>query len=34
MLGANPAFDPVRPVLFAKVRRGEHDESIPRSAIA
>lgn len=29
MLSANPAFDPVRPVLFAKVRRGERDESIP-----
>jgi hypothetical protein len=28
-LAANPEFDPVRPVLFAKVRRGEHDESIP-----
>jgi len=29
MLAANPEFDPVRPVLFAKVRRGEHDDSIP-----
>jgi Ferritin-like len=29
MLVANPAFDPVRPVLFAKVRRGEHDELTP-----
>jgi ferritin-like protein len=29
MLSANPAFEPVRPVMFAKVRRGEHDESIP-----
>src|SRR5262245_38225987 len=29
MLAANPDFDPVRPVLFAKVRRGEHEESIP-----
>ena len=30
MLEANPAFDPVRPVLFATVRRGERDDSIPR----
>jgi hypothetical protein len=30
MLAANPAFDPVRPVLFATVRRGEHDDSTPR----
>ena len=29
MLAANPAFDPVRPVMFAKVRRGERDDSIP-----
>ena len=29
MLAANPAFDPVRPVMFAKVRRGEHDDSSP-----
>ena len=29
MLAANPAFDPVRPVLFAKVRRGERDDAIP-----
>jgi Ferritin-like len=29
MTAANPAFDPVRPVMFAKVRRGEHDGSIP-----
>jgi Ferritin-like len=29
MLSANPAFDPVRPVLFANVRRGEHGDSIP-----
>src|ERR671920_691110 len=29
MIAANPAFDPVRPVMFAKVRRGEHDDSIP-----
>jgi CDGSH-type Zn-finger protein/truncated hemoglobin YjbI len=30
MLAANPDFDPVRPVLFATVRRCEHDESVPR----
>jgi Ferritin-like len=29
MIGANPSFDPVRPVMFAKVRRGERDESLP-----
>ena len=29
MIAANPAFDPVRPVMFAKVRRGEHDDSVP-----
>jgi hypothetical protein len=29
MIAANPAFDPVRPVMFAKVRRGERDDSIP-----
>jgi Ferritin-like len=29
MIAANPAFEPVRPVMFAKVRRGERDESIP-----
>src|SRR5262245_48875471 len=29
MLAANPAFDPVRPILFAKVRRGERDDAIP-----
>ncbi len=29
MLEANPAFDPVRPVLFATVRRGEHDDRVP-----
>ena len=29
MVAANPAFDPVRPVMFAKVRRGERDDSIP-----
>src|SRR5262245_29442792 len=29
MLAANPAFDPVRPVMFASVRRSERNESIP-----
>jgi Ferritin-like len=29
MTAANPDFDPVRPVMFAKVRRGEHDDSVP-----
>lgn len=29
MRAANPAFDPVRPVIFAKVRRGERDDTIP-----
>jgi Ferritin-like len=29
MLAANPAADPVRPVIFAAVRRGERDASIP-----
>jgi hypothetical protein len=29
MLAANPAFDPVRPVRFATVRRCEHDDSVP-----
>jgi len=29
MLEANPAFDPVRPVMFARVRRGEHGDSVP-----
>jgi hypothetical protein len=28
-LAANPAFDPVRPVIFATVRRGEHDDDTP-----
>ena len=28
MIAANPAFDPVRPVMFAKVRRGENDDSL------
>ena len=30
MLAANPAFDPIRPVRFATVRRSEHDDSVPR----
>src|SRR5262249_24944288 len=29
MTAANPPFDPVRPVMFAKVRRGERDDSSP-----
>jgi hypothetical protein len=29
MVAANPAFEPVRPVMFARVRRGERDDSIP-----
>jgi Ferritin-like len=29
MVSANPEFDPVRPVMFARVRRGEQDDSIP-----
>jgi hypothetical protein len=29
MRSANPAFDPVRPVTFATVRRRERDDSIP-----
>ena len=29
MLAANPAFDPVRPVIFATVRRCEHDDTVP-----
>ena len=28
-LAANPAFDPVRPVIFATVRHGEHDDAAP-----
>ncbi len=28
-LTANPAFDPVRPVIFATVRRSERDDAIP-----
>ena len=30
MLAANPQFDPVRPVMFATVRRCEHDDTVPR----
>jgi CDGSH-type Zn-finger protein/truncated hemoglobin YjbI len=30
MLAANPRFDPVRPVMFATVRRCEHDATVPR----
>jgi CDGSH-type Zn-finger protein/truncated hemoglobin YjbI len=30
MLAAKPRFDPVRPVMFATVRRCEHDETVPR----
>jgi CDGSH-type Zn-finger protein len=30
MLAANPRFDPVRPAVFATVRRCEHDETVPR----
>jgi CDGSH-type Zn-finger protein/truncated hemoglobin YjbI len=30
MRAANPRFDPVRPVMFATVRRCEHDETVPR----
>jgi ferritin-like protein len=29
MTSANPSFEPGRPVMFATVRRGEHDASIP-----
>jgi Ferritin-like len=29
MRAADPAFDPVRPVMFATVRRGERDDSVP-----
>jgi hypothetical protein len=29
MCAANPAFDPVRPVLFATVRRCEHADEVP-----
>jgi CDGSH-type Zn-finger protein/truncated hemoglobin YjbI len=30
MLAANPKFDPVRPVMFATVRRCEHDDTVPQ----
>jgi CDGSH-type Zn-finger protein/truncated hemoglobin YjbI len=30
MSGANPKFDPVRPVMFATVRRNEHDDTVPQ----
>ncbi len=30
MVAANPAFDPVRPAMFATVRVCEHDETVPR----
>jgi CDGSH-type Zn-finger protein/truncated hemoglobin YjbI len=30
MVAANPRFDPVRPVMFATVRRCEHDDTVPR----
>jgi CDGSH-type Zn-finger protein/truncated hemoglobin YjbI len=30
MRDRNPAFDPVRPVVFATVRPCEHDETVPR----
>jgi CDGSH-type Zn-finger protein/truncated hemoglobin YjbI len=30
MLAADPDFDPVRPVMFATVRRCEHDDSVPQ----
>jgi CDGSH-type Zn-finger protein/truncated hemoglobin YjbI len=29
MVAANPTFDPVRPVMFATVRRCEHDDTVP-----
>jgi hypothetical protein len=29
MVVADPSFDPIRPVMFATVRRGEHDGSTP-----
>jgi hypothetical protein len=32
MKGAKPDFDPARPVMFATVRRSEHDDSVPRIA--
>ena len=30
MVAANPEFDPVRPVMFATVRRCEHDDTVPQ----
>jgi CDGSH-type Zn-finger protein/truncated hemoglobin YjbI len=30
MVAANPEFDPVRPVMFATVRRSEHDDTVPQ----
>jgi CDGSH-type Zn-finger protein/truncated hemoglobin YjbI len=30
MRAANPKFDPVRPVMFATVRRCEHDDTVPQ----
>jgi CDGSH-type Zn-finger protein/truncated hemoglobin YjbI len=32
LVAAKPEFDPVRPVMFATVRRCEHDDSVPRIA--
>jgi CDGSH-type Zn-finger protein/truncated hemoglobin YjbI len=32
MVAANPGFDPARPVMFATVRRCEHDDTVPRIA--
>jgi CDGSH-type Zn-finger protein/truncated hemoglobin YjbI len=32
MVAANPAFDPVRSVMFATVRRCEHDDTVPQIA--
>ena len=32
MIAANPEFDPVRPVMFATVRRCEHDDTVPQIA--
>ncbi|MBV8218199.1 MAG: CDGSH iron-sulfur domain-containing protein, partial [Solirubrobacterales bacterium] len=32
MAAANPKFDPVRPVMFATVRRCEHDDTVPQIA--
>jgi CDGSH-type Zn-finger protein len=30
MVASNPEFDPVRPVMFATVRRSEHDDAVPQ----